>query len=50
MLGVLGLLGAHGGSLTETPSISLLKIPVAGSRQKPPMKFSHRVHEARRVA
>jgi len=50
ILGVMGILGAHGGSLTEAPAISLLKIPVAGSRHKPPVKFSHRVHEARRVA
>ncbi len=44
------ILGAQGGSLTEPPATSLLKIPVAGSRRKPPVKFSHRVHEARRVA
>ena len=50
ILGVMGILGAHGGSLTEPPAVSLLKIPVAGSRHKPPVKFSHRVHEARRVA
>lgn len=50
ILGVMGILGAHGGSLTQAPADSLLKIPVAGSRRKPPVKFSHRVHEARRVA
>jgi len=50
IVGVMGILGAHGGAFTEAPAISLLKIPVAGSRQKPPVKFSHRVHEARRVA
>lgn len=50
ILGVLGILGAQGGSLTEAPAVSLLKIPVAGSRHKPPVKFSHRGHEARRVA
>ena len=50
ILGVMSILGAHGGSLTEAPAVSLLKIPVAGSRRKPPVKFSHRVHEARRVA
>ena len=49
-MGVLGILGAQGGSLTEAPAVSLLKIPVAGSRHKPPVKFSHRGHEARRVA
>ena len=50
ILGVMGILGAHGGSLTEAPAVSLLKIPVTGARHKPPVKFSHRVHEARRVA
>ena len=50
ILGVMGILGAHGGSLTEAPAVSLLKIPVAGSRPKPPVQFSHRVHEARGVA
>ena len=50
ILGALGLLGAHGGSLTEPPATSLLKIPVAGSRHKPPVKFSHQVHQARGVA
>jgi hypothetical protein len=50
ILGALGLLGAHGGSLTEAPAVSLLKIPVAGARRKPPVQFSHRVHQARRVA
>ena len=50
ILGVMGILGAQGGSLTQAPADSLLKIPVAGSRPKPPVKFSHRVHEARRVA
>ena len=48
---VVGTLGAHGGSpLTQAPADGFLKIPVAGSRRKPPVKFSHRVHEARRVA
>jgi hypothetical protein len=50
ILGVMGILGAQGGSLTQAPADSLLKIPVAGARRKPPVKFSHRVHEARRVA
>jgi len=50
ILGGMGVLGAHGGSLTEPPAISLLRIPVVGSRHKPPVRFSHRVHEARRVA
>ncbi len=50
ILGLLGVLGAQAGSLTEPPATSLLSIPVTGSRRKPPVKFSHRVHEARRVA
>jgi hypothetical protein len=50
ILGVMGILGAQGGPLTQAPADSLLKIPVAGSSRKPPVKFSHRVHEARRVA
>ncbi|HZK12995.1 MAG TPA: cytochrome c3 family protein [Desulfobaccales bacterium] len=50
ILGVMGILGAQGGSLTQAPADSLLKIPVAGSRPKPPVQFSHRVHEARRLA
>jgi hypothetical protein len=49
ILGVMSLLGAQGGSLTEAPAISLLKVPL-GSRHKPPVQFSHRVHEARGVA
>jgi hypothetical protein len=50
ILGLLGVLGARVGSLTEPPATSLLRIPVKGSRRKPPVKFSHRIHKARRVA
>jgi hypothetical protein len=50
ILGVMVILGAQSGSLTQAPADGLLKIPVAGSKRKPPVKFSHRVHEARRVA
>ena len=50
ILGVMSLLGAHGGSLTEAPAISLLKVAIPGARPKPPVQFSHRVHEARGVA
>ena len=50
ILAVMGILGAQGGSRTQAPADSLLKIPVAGSSRKAPVKFSHRVHEARRVA
>lgn len=48
--GILGVLGAQSGSLTEPPPTSTLSIPVRGARQKPPVTFSHRVHEERRVA
>ena len=50
ILGVMVILGAQSGSLTQAPGDSLLKIPAAGSRRKPPVKFSHRVHEVRGVA
>jgi hypothetical protein len=50
ILGMLAVLGAQSGSLTEPPDTSILKIPVTGARSKPPVKFSHRLHEARRVA
>lgn len=42
--------GAQGGSNIEPPATSWLAIPVKGSRQKPAVLFSHRVHEARGVA
>jgi hypothetical protein len=47
---MMGVLGAYGGSLTQAPADGFLKIPVAGARRKPPVKFSHRVHETQRVA
>ena len=50
ILGAMSILGAQVGSLTQAPADSLLRIPVAGSRLKPPVKFNHRVHEARHVA
>jgi hypothetical protein len=37
------ILAAQGGSLTGPPATSLLKIPVAGSMRKPPVKFSQRL-------
>jgi hypothetical protein len=49
ILGVMSIMGAHGGALTEPPAVSILKIPVAGASRKPPVKFSHQVHQARRV-
>lgn len=49
-LGILGLLGAHAGVLTEPPATSLLKMPLPGASRKPPVGFSHRLHETRRVA
>jgi len=50
ILGMMGVLGAQSGPVTEPPATSVLRIPVLGARSKPPVKFSHRVHEARRVA
>ena len=50
ILGMLAVLGAQAGSRTEPPGTSLLRVPVPGSRQKPPVKFSHRLHADRRVA
>lgn len=50
MLGMLVLLGAKAGVLTEPPATSLLKISVPGASRKPPVAFSHKLHEARRVA
>ncbi len=50
ILGLLVILGAHGGYLTEPPVISLLRMPVTAGRPKPPVKFSHPVHKTRGVA
>jgi hypothetical protein len=50
ILGVTAVLGAQDGRLTKPPETSLLSIPAPGSRRKPPVMFSHRVHETRRVA
>jgi hypothetical protein len=50
ILGMISLLGAQTGLLTEPPALSILRIPVRGAWSKPPVKFSHRRHEARRVA
>jgi hypothetical protein len=50
ILGVLAVWGVQAGSLTEPPAVSLLRIPVTGLRHKPPVKFSHERHEARRIA
>ncbi|MFZ5448852.1 MAG: hypothetical protein ACOZFS_09490 [Thermodesulfobacteriota bacterium] len=50
MLEVLSLLGARAGSLIEPPDVSILKIPTLESGPKPPVRFSHRLHEAKRVA
>ena len=44
------MLGAQSASLTEPPPTSTLSIPVKGARQKPPVRFSHRMHEERQVA
>jgi hypothetical protein len=50
VLGILGALGSQSGSQYEPPPASTLNIPVRGARQKPPVAFSHRVHELRQVA
>jgi hypothetical protein len=50
ILGMLAVLGAHNGLLTEPPNTSLLRIPLTGSRRKPPVRFSHRVHADGQVA
>jgi hypothetical protein len=50
ILGLTGILGAHGAYLTEPQATSILKIPVTGGSRKPPVKFSHRVHKAQGVA
>jgi len=47
---VLGVLGAVSGSATEPPAHSILQMPVRGVREKPPVFFSHRRHEERRIA
>lgn len=49
ILGMLVLLGAHAG-LSEPPLVSILKISGPGASRKPPVRFSHKVHEARQVA
>jgi hypothetical protein len=46
----LALLGAVAGPATEPPADSVLQIPVPGARKKPPVAFSHRGHEAGKIA
>ncbi|MFA4902948.1 MAG: cytochrome c3 family protein [Desulfobaccales bacterium] len=48
VLAMLTLLGAHAG-LIEPPAASLLKISGPAASRKPPVQFSHKLHEARRV-
>jgi hypothetical protein len=50
ILGMVALVGAQAGLPTEPPANSLLKAPVLGASRKPPVHFSHRLHEARGVA
>ena len=50
ILGLVGILGAHSGYLTEPPATILLKIPAPGGSRRPPVRFSHRVHEAQGIA
>ncbi len=49
---ILALVGALGARTlpTEPPDTGWLKIPVTGTREKPPVWFSHRLHAQRRVA
>jgi hypothetical protein len=50
ILGIIVLLGAQAGPLTEPPAMSLLKIVGLGASPKPPVQFSHKLHEAWRVS
>jgi hypothetical protein len=50
ILGLVAGLGARSGLPTEPPATSVLNITVRGSKRKPPVTFSHRIHEAHRVA
>jgi hypothetical protein len=47
---VLAVLGAAARPAVDPPTDSVLKIPVPGARQKPPVFFSHRRHEAGGIA
>ncbi len=49
VMGVLAVLGAQGADI-QPPETSRLQLPVKGARQKPPVLFSHRVHDAQGVA
>jgi hypothetical protein len=50
LLGILGLLGAQHLARIEPPGGIWLKINLPGTREKPPVWFSHRRHEDRRLA
>jgi len=51
LVGMLGVLGAKAGvPLTEPPAESFLRIPLRKPAEKPPVWFSHRLHEKRQVA
>ncbi len=50
LVGLLGVLGAQIRPLYEPPAESFLRIPLRKPAEKPPVWFSHRLHEARRVA
>jgi len=49
-LGMAVVLGAQPGSHTEAPGTIILRISGPGYGHKPPVMFSHRRHEAARVA
>lgn len=48
-LGLLGVLGAQSGALYEPPVVSRLQISTNKPRKRPPVLFSHQVHEQARV-
>jgi hypothetical protein len=50
ILGLLAVLGARSGLPTEPPATSVLNLASRGTKRKPPVTFSHRIHEARGVA
>ena len=50
LLGVLAVLGAQSGPLYDPPAESWLKISLNTPSTKPAVWFSHRLHEAGRVA
>jgi len=50
LLGMLALVGARTGLPTVPPAEGLLQIQIPDGNRKPPVPFSHKVHEAQKVA